>query len=283
MPIERNSRLIRSLAGLFCIVFATVVTGCSADGGSTSGAVNESTELTLRVGIDPSFAPYVFEENGAYVGSEVDIAKALGEEMHMKVELNKIGFDALISGLQGDRIDMALVGGWKDGPERRQAMNMIAYYEQHHALLVEKGVAVNSLSELCGKTVSTLAASIFVSSLESANSKCKDAGQPEIDILQLSESAAVLAVKNGRSYANLDEGALAAYTATKNPDLQMNELQDFAPYNAAIGMSKTNSALAEKVKTAMQALRDSGKLADIQGKWGIPESWLLPTITLNGE
>lgn len=283
MPIEKNSRLIRGLAGLFCIVLATVVTGCSAGGGSASGGADESPETTLRVGIDPSFAPYVFEESGTYVGSEVDIAKALGEEMHMKVELNKIGFDSLISGLQGDRIDMALVGGWKDGPERRQAMNMIAYYEQHHALLVEKGVAVNSLSDLCGKTVSTLAASIFVSSLESTNSKCKSAGKPEINILQLSESAAVLAVKNGRSYANLDEGALVGYTAAKNDDLQMNELKDFPPYNAAIGMSKSNTALAEKVKKGMQALRDSGKLADIAGKWGIPASWLLSTITLNGQ
>lgn len=255
----------------------------NASQAAPSPAATTASEGAIRIGVDPAFAPYIFMQDGQFAGSEADIAQAFGKKLNRPVEFQKIGFDSLIPSLDADRIDMALVGGWADGEKRRAAMNMIAYFVGYSGLLVKKGDPTNKMSELCGKTVSVLGASIYEPALQDASKKCTDAGKPAIDILPLDQDGAILALKSGRADARLDEGGLAGYIASQDPELQMNSLTDFETFNAAMGVSKANAALAQEVTTAMEDLRASGEMATIFTKWGLPADWLLPKVTLNGQ
>ncbi|WP_018762517.1 ABC transporter substrate-binding protein [Arthrobacter sp. 135MFCol5.1] len=274
------------LATLATIVLLPMLGACGAnpaDAGKVSTGTTAQPSAVLRIGIDPSFAPYEFEDNGSYSGSEIDIARALGEQLNMRVEFSKIGFNSLIPALSASRVDVTMVGGWADSPERRSAMNLVDYFQAHTALLVKANDGSSRLKDLCGKSVAVLQASVYVSTLEKQKAACAADGQPPLDILQLSQDSAVLAVKSGQAQARIDEGGLVGFITKQNPDLKMNTLTDDPPFTAAIGVGKNNDELAKKVSRALEELRNSGKLAEIFAKWGIPADWLLPKITLNGE
>jgi ABC-type amino acid transport substrate-binding protein len=277
------------LSKRFTILVASAITAlmaltACASGASDEGSGSQSPEQqVLRVGADASFAPYIFEEDGQIVGIEADVLYAIGENLGMEVEIQKIGFDSLIPSLQAGRIDVAAVGGWADGEKRRATMNMVAYFNAYSGLLVQSGEETNRLADLCGKTVSALAASVYVPALEDASVKCTDAGNQAIDILQLDQDGATLAVKSGRAFARLDEGGLGGYIASQDNTLQMNTVTDFETFSAALGVSLENTQLAEEITTALEEIRASGQLAEIFSKWGLPDSWIVEKITLNGE
>src|SRR5699024_5473564 len=106
----------------------------SAEVGNTAEGSDGATQETLTVGVEPVFAPYVFEEDGKYVGTEVDLLTAVADELDMEIEFERIGFDSLIPSLSAGRVDVTAVGGWNDSPERRDAMNMVAYFTAYSGL-----------------------------------------------------------------------------------------------------------------------------------------------------
>jgi polar amino acid transport system substrate-binding protein len=285
------SRFGRTMIAGACAVLALAACGSGAGAGNASDSASPAASSpsssmqptgTLRVGVD-IFPPHTIQNGDQFSGSEIDMARAIGEKLNMNVEIQKLGFDTLIPSLQADRIDMTLVGGWADGEKRRASMNMVAYFVAHSGLLVKKGDTTHSLAELCGKKVSTLTASVYVPVLEDASKACTEAGKQEITILALDQDGAVLALKSGQSDARMDEGATAGFIAKNDPDLQMNTLTDFETFNGSMGMALDKVELAQKVAAAMDELRAEGKLAEIFNKYGIPADWLVPKVTLNGQ
>ena len=72
---------------------ATLLAGCGSSTDKQGGAADE--QKTLVVGMEPTFPPFEFTDNGKYVGFDIDLANAIGEKTGMQVEVKSLGFDAL--------------------------------------------------------------------------------------------------------------------------------------------------------------------------------------------
>ena len=80
-----------------------MVAGC---GGKEEAKKAEPAKV-LRVGTEPTFAPFEFQKEGSkeYTGFDMDLIRAIGKQMGYKVEIMNMGFDALIPALSSGNID----------------------------------------------------------------------------------------------------------------------------------------------------------------------------------
>mgnify|MGYP000516674150 CR=1 FL=1 len=70
------------LMGLLMTVLA--VAGCGGEGKKTADAPK-----VLKVGTEPTFAPFEFQKEGSkdYDGFDMDLIRAIGKQLNMKVEI----------------------------------------------------------------------------------------------------------------------------------------------------------------------------------------------------
>jgi glutamine transport system substrate-binding protein len=70
------------VAGLLAALMMAVAAGC---GGGSKDASKE--QKVLKVGTEPTFAPFEFQEKDSkeFAGFDMDLARALGKKMGMKV------------------------------------------------------------------------------------------------------------------------------------------------------------------------------------------------------
>lgn len=88
-----------------------LLVSASISGFVASAAAQENPDATpLRVGLSTRYPPVAFGEEGNLQGLEVDLAKAVGQEIRKPVEFKVLEFDALIPALQKNEIDVIMSG-----------------------------------------------------------------------------------------------------------------------------------------------------------------------------
>jgi polar amino acid transport system substrate-binding protein len=87
-------------------------------GGETTWARIQQ-EGVLRVGLDPSFPPFEYEEEGSLVGYDVDLAQEVGRRIGLQVQFVPLGFDGLYDGLKAGKYD-ALISALPYDPRLTQ-------------------------------------------------------------------------------------------------------------------------------------------------------------------
>ena len=62
----------------------------------------------LRVGTEGVYSPFSYHDpaNGELVGYDVDVARAVGEKLGVKVEFVETPWDAIFAALEADRFDV---------------------------------------------------------------------------------------------------------------------------------------------------------------------------------
>jgi ABC-type amino acid transport substrate-binding protein len=110
----------------------------------------------LRVGLDPSWPPFEFEdpETGEIVGLDVDLARAIGRELGVEVLLVPSGWEGLYGALFAGQFD-AVVSALPYDPWRTQeARYSISYFDAGPVVVTGEGEdAVERPQDLTGRTV----------------------------------------------------------------------------------------------------------------------------------
>ncbi|MFO0689741.1 MAG: transporter substrate-binding domain-containing protein [Myxococcota bacterium] len=83
----------------------------------------------LRVGVAPSFAPVVFEQDGEIAGIEADLARALGERLGRRVVFERLAESQLVGALDRGDVDVVM-SGWSTTPERTSRVLFATPYMQ---------------------------------------------------------------------------------------------------------------------------------------------------------
>lgn len=152
---ERINMKIKKLvlgALVLVSVFALVACGSSSNENLQEKVVKKGK---LVVAISPDYAPFEFKAlvNGkdTIVGADVELAKAIAEELGVKLELSSMSFDNVLSSLQTGKADMA-ISGLSATKERKNAYDFSdPYYETENAILVkssnlDKFASIDSLA-----------------------------------------------------------------------------------------------------------------------------------------
>ena len=107
------------------------------------------------VATDTVFRPFEFtDENGDFVGIDVDVLAAIAEDQGFKYELTSLGWDAGVAAVQAGQAD-ALIAGATIKQERIDSGWIFSdgYYDATQTFVLPEGSDVKGFADLAGKNV----------------------------------------------------------------------------------------------------------------------------------
>jgi polar amino acid transport system substrate-binding protein len=263
-----------------------------ADGAITGAVFNQELHDLLPQDIrdkgfmtlatDPTDPPLEFyNEANELVGSEVDLAAALGQVLGIEMKLEVSKFDAIIPGIEAGRFDGS-VSGFADRVERQKVVDFVDYFTTSRGVLVQAGKhpELAEPGELCGYIVAVAKGTTMADSIVELNDACVAAGSEPIDgQIFPDQSACVLAVQSGRADLTIFSAHAALWIAKQSE----GELEVFLRPNEGNdvnGIVLKKGELVVPVQKAMQQLMDAGTFKEIFTKWGL-QGVILTEATVN--
>ncbi len=247
-------------------------TGSSSGATSSSSASGYSTTLEdikakgqLVIGLDDTFAPMGFrDENGDLVGFDIDLAKAVCEELGVEAVFQPINWSAKEMELSTGKVD-CLWNGLSITPERQETMSMSnAYLNNKIIVMTNKGVTLASKEDLANYNVGVQAQSsaLEVVMADDVYDSIKDK-ITEYDTYD----QVIMDMQAGRLDAMIVDEVLGQYKNTQLGGIFDVASFDFGDDLYAIGFRKSDTELTQAVNDALASCIESGKSAEISEKW----------------
>ncbi|WP_442544930.1 ABC transporter substrate-binding protein [Arthrobacter sp. KN11-1C] len=229
---------------------------------------------TLTVGSDTTYAPAEFlgTDGQTPVGYDVDIAKAIGATLGLKVQVQTAEFTGILPAL-GPKYDLG-ISSFTINPERLGAVNMVSYFNAGTAWAVQKGNPKKfSLDDVCGKSIGVQTGTVQEDpDLSGRNKKCAADGKQPINIVTLKNQTDVTTrLVNGSIDAMAADSPIIGYALTQtNGQLEkLGDVYDAAPQGIAI--AKSDTALADVIQKTLTKLMSDGSYKKILTGWGNAE------------
>ena len=240
--------------GLF-MTLALVGCGGTADNGGAG--------KTLKIGSTIDFAPFEFQDetNKDYQGFDMDLVRAIAQEMGMKPEIQNIGFDGLIPALQAKNIDLVISGMTITDERKENVAFSDPYYESGLTIIVRSDEeAIQSFKDLEGKKVAVQIGTTSAEEVHKINTaEVKELNTPADCFMEL-KAMGVDAVVNDRPVND--------YYITKSGATGVKQLPEkLTAESYGMAMEKNNKELQQKVNAALQKLKENGEYKKIYEKW----------------
>lgn len=104
------------------------------------------------IACDAAYAPFSWEENGKYVGIDVEVLDAIAKVEGFDYELKPMNFDAVIPGLVSGQLDGA-IAGINMNDQRRKIMDFSdGYFDSGLSIIVREDEKVSKVDDIKGLT-----------------------------------------------------------------------------------------------------------------------------------
>lgn len=292
-------------AGRTPVLVATVwlcvaLTACGGGDDETPTTAGELTPLgqrlpdnvakarTLKVGSDIAYAPVEFFKEGTQEaqGIDIDICNAIAATFGTGFACTFVNtpFDGIIPALNAKRFDI-IMSALSDTKERQQEITLVDYFNAGTSILVRKGNPENirSLDDLCGKTIGLQRGTTQEDLANTQKEKCKAAGKDLTVLTFEKDTDALLALKAGRSSADMNDFPVAAYNASTSGNGNDFEVvgQQVEPAPYGIGVRKDDTELRDALQAGLQQIIADGTYDRVLQKWNVVQG-ALKTATING-
>lgn len=222
-------------------------------------------ENTLIVGLDDSFPPMGFRnENNEIVGFDIDLAKAVAEELEMEVNFQPISWASKEQELNSGNID-CIWNGFAYNEERAATMTLSdPYIKGENYFILKNGTKVTSQEELIGKKIGVQTGSIQAQDLE------KSEFGKQVEIIQYGDNlTAFMDLETEGIDALFCSNIIGNYLITsKNKDYKTVSSENITVSNGSvIAFKQGNTELKDEIQNALKKLDDEGKLVEISNKW----------------
>ncbi len=225
-----------------------------------------SGEKVWVIATDTVFRPFEFtNENGDFVGIDVDILAAIAEDQGFQYELQSLGWDAAVAAVQAGQAD-GLIAGATIKQERIDSGWIFSdgYYNATQTFVVSESSDITSFEDLAGKQVAVkngTAGADFAESLKDqygfTTTVFEDSPTMYQDVV-LGNSAACVedtpimadSIKTGGLALKIPEGMES----------------DGAPYGFAI-MKEENQELLDMFNAGLANIKANGKYDEIIAKY----------------
>ncbi len=221
----------------------------------------------LIIGTEGAYPPFNnLEADGSLVGFDIDIAKALCEEMKVSCEFVTQDWDGIIPALQAKKFD-AIIASMSITPERLEKVDFSKkYYNTPPAAAVPKDSPITDLAGLKGKTIGAQSSTTHANYAEKhmADSELKlypTADEYKLDLEGGRVDAVVDDIVVLSEWLKSDAGTCCKILTPLEVDVEING------EGAGIAVRKGETALADKFSAAIEAIRASGKYAEINKKY----------------
>lgn len=220
---------------------------------------------TLTVGLDDTFAPMGFrDKDDNLVGVDIDLAKAVGKKLGIKVEFQPIEWDAKEAELKAKNID-CVWNGMSATKDRQKSMTLSNKYFDNKILVMsqDKSINITDSSQLKNYKIGTQADSAALESIKA--DKNYDSFKDNVSEYPTYDEA-ILDMKSGRVDVIVIDEVYALYNNKNKTKLYSSDF-NFGADKYAVGFRKGDTELASKVSDAIQECIDDGTADKICEKW----------------
>ena len=273
-----NSKRKSTIAALGVATLALTLVACGDSGDGDNGGGGDEGSAggdgaiadTYTVATDTSFVPFEFEEDGEYVGFDIDIINEIADRVGFEIDLAVTNFDGMIPGLQTGSFDIA-IAGMTITEERAQSVDFTSpYYKSGLRIGVPvDNTDIQSVDDLEGLTIASRLGSTSAAYIDENIEGATANSYEQLDQMYLS-------VQGGGSDAVLYDAPNVEYyilTAGEDSLKAVGELLEAQDYGIAV--AKGNDELLAAMNEALAGMIEDGTYSEIFEKWfGSEPEWL---------
>ena len=233
---------------------------------SADAAESTGSDKTWVIAMDTVFRPFEYtDENGEFVGIDVDIIKAVAANQGFNIDIQSLGWDAAVTAVQAGQADALLAGA--SITDERKANGWIfsdSYYDSYQVFAAKADSGIESLDDLKGKTIAVKNATAGANYAE----ELKDKYGFKIDTYEDSPTMYQAVVLGQADACVEDKPIMADNIKTGGLDLTIVEstASEVAPYGLAI-MNKDNQEFLDMFNKGLHEIKDNGTYDEILNKY----------------
>ena len=276
------------LVALAAAVVSLAVAGCGDDDDSSGDAptsgegepvasiappANLVNEGEFTVCTDPSYPPLEsFDENGEYIGFDIDTATAVAEIWGVEPAFQETSFSGILPALDSGRCDVAWSGLFID-PERTKTFSAVPLQETASVIMVPAGNpdGISSPEDLAGKTVVSQTGSNLLRLAQQISDENEASGVGASNVQGYDKfNDAIQQLVSGRADAAITQDVDVAAREQEQPGIF--EIAYTFPDAETFGVyyKPDNPELGEKLHEALVELDKAGQLQEFAEASSMP-------------
>ncbi|MDD3699887.1 basic amino acid ABC transporter substrate-binding protein [Candidatus Sordicultor fermentans] len=239
---------------VFSLAFAGIASASTLDEIKARGKI--------IIGTDATYPPMEFyDESGEIVGFDIDLGKAIAEELGVEAVFIDTAWDGIFPALDAKKFDI-IMSATSITEERLKSKAMSEpYYITSQAIAVRKdNDSIKGPEDLVGKVIAVqigTTGDLAVSEIE---------GVKEIKRFDTTDKA-YMEVMNGRADAVVNDLSEVAYRMKFLPDMKIVATFKEGEENYGVTLRKEDTDLLEAINQALKNIKESGKYDQIYQKW----------------
>ena len=205
------------------------------------------------------FPPYEYYDGDDVIGIDADIAKAIADKMGLKLKIEDMEFDSIITAVSTGKADLGLAGMTVD-PDRQKNVDFSDPYATGvQVIIVKEDSTIAKPDDLKGKKIGVQLAT--TGDQYATNDYGKDS------VVQYNKgSDAVMALTQGQVDAVIIDNEPAKSYVAANKGLKILDTE-YVTENYAACIAKDNTGLTKAVNKALAELKADGTLQKIVDKY----------------
>jgi polar amino acid transport system substrate-binding protein len=226
-------------------------------------------DKVLKIGTEGAYPPFNnLTADGQLVGFDIDIAKALCEEMKVTCEFVTQDWDGIIPALQAGKFD-AIIASMSITPERAEKVDFTnKYYNTPPAIAAAKDSDIKGVTkeDLAGKTIGVATSTTHYIYSEKTYTDSTLKGYPSSQEEQADLAAGRVDAINDdisviEEWLKTPDGACCKIVGAIKP------VPEIHGPGAGIAVRKGETELVNKFNAAIDAIRANGKYKEINDKY----------------
>ncbi len=257
-PVLGNLRRVL-LATLLTAAVILGAVGCGAPDDTGTDPIQSAG--VLRVGTEGTYAPFSYHDpaTGELVGYDIDVAKAVGDQLGVTVEFVETPWDSIFAALEANRFDI-VANQVTINPERQAKYDLSQPYTVGEGVIVTRADddSISSLDDLSGKTTAQSITSNWAQ-------VARDAGATVEGVEGFAQAITLL--NQGRIDATVNDSvAVYAYLA-ETGDTSVKIAAQTGETSDQGFAARKDSGLLPELNSALDQLRADGRLTAISEKY----------------
>ena len=246
---------------------STEAVGTETAGTEAAGTETAGNGKKFTVGFDASFPPYGYQENGEYVGFDLDLAQEVCDRNGWELVKTPIDWDAKNIELNGGSIDCIWNGFTMNGREDDYTWTP-AYINNTQVFAVNKNSGIKKAADLAGKNVLVQADSSALAALQDEeNTDIKALADSFGSLTQVPDyESALMELEAGSADAvAMDEGVALTKQAQNDNIVILDDVISQEQYG--IAFKKGNDELRDQVWSTLLEMEKDGTVDKIAAKY----------------
>ena len=264
MPASRQGRITARVAA---IALAAVMTaGCATSAEPTDSLTEALGDGVLTVGVKYDTRPFGFIPEGAFevAGFDVDLARAIGEELGVRVEFVQVNSQNRILNLNSGKVDVLMASMLRTDSRDEIIDFSTVYFSDGQSLLVPEGSEITGLDDLGPETTvatvqGTPEEAVLLEHAPDVRTVTYQSWPDALQSLYRGEAQAVTTT------VGILYGLQQSSGAAGRPMEIVGE--PFAEGPIAAGFREGDTEFIEAFDEALLALQDDGTYEDIYLRW----------------